>query len=163
MKLKHLTTLSLLVVLVLGTMIGAAAKNAVPTFTAVLSYSPQTRSPLTSRVFRMRHDAYRFRLDPQSDVHGHLVVFELLLEGASHSWRPDNLLDPTGMVRGYQKWTFAASDFARGPGKSIYGTLRTIDLPKRRLTVQIDVVRVAVKPIPATPEKPANYRFAELA
>lgn len=160
MKFSKVVALSLLLVSV--TMNGAAATNDVSIFTAVLAYAPQSRLPLTSRVFRIRREAYRFRLIPESDVAGHLVVCELFLEGASHSWRPDNLLDPAGMTHGYQKWTFAASDFAHGPGKSIYGATRTIDLPKRGLTVQIDVVRAAVKPTPAMSQTPASYRFTDL-
>ena len=159
---KVIAATLLLPLLVSGTVSGSATNNAVPTFTAVLAYSPQARFPLTSRVFRFRHESYRFALIPDPDVERHLVVFELSLEGAGHAWRANNLLDPTGRVHGYQKWTFAASDFAHGTENSGYGATRTIDLPNRGLTVQIDVVRVAVRPIPATSNMPARYRFTGL-
>jgi hypothetical protein len=149
--------------LLLSTTASGAAKNdAVPAFTAELVFSPQVRFPLTSRVFRLRHEPYRFALIPDTDVERHLVVFELSLVGAGRVWRANNLLDPTGRVHGSQKWTFAASDFAHGTENSGYGATRTIDLPNRGLTVQIDVVRAAVTPTPATSKMPASYRFTGL-
>jgi hypothetical protein len=151
-----------LLLLLFSAVTRAAPAAGTPGFTAVLTYPPQSRSSEKSNVFRSHGKAYRFRLTPEPDTDGHLIAFELSLEGFAHSWRPDNLLDPTGMVHGYQKWTFGASDFSHGPAKSGYGMTRVVDLPKRGLSVRIDVVRVAVKPTPATSPMPASYHFTEL-
>ncbi len=153
---------SLLLLLVAVTMTGAAPAHTVATFSVVLRYPRESRAPEASRVFRSHGKTYRFRLRPESDVHDDLVGFALVLERASRSWRGSNLLDPTGRVHGYQKWTFAASDFVHGPGKSLGGITRTVNLPNLGLTVQIDVVRSAVKPTPATSDMPVNYRFTSL-
>jgi hypothetical protein len=132
-------------------------------FTAVLEYPPGRRSSLVSPAFRAPHGkAYRFRLNPDRDINGHLIVFELSMEAASPASSPSNLLDLTGKLRGFQKWDFAAGDLAHGPAKSIYGSSRTIDLPNLGLEVQVKVVRVAVEPIPATSSMPADYRFTHL-
>jgi hypothetical protein len=162
MKIRTIISRSLLLLLMSATATGAAPTEGASGFTAFLAYPHQSRSPERSHVFRSHGESYRFGLVPDWDTEGHLIVFELVLERASHSGQPENLLDPTGMIHGYQKWTFGATDFAHGPGKSGYGTTRIVDLPKRGLSVRIDVLRVAVKPTPATSSVPARYRFTQL-
>jgi len=162
MSARTIISQSLVLLLFSATATGAAPTEGASAIIAVLAYPHQSRSPERSRVFRSHGKAYRFRLNPELDVDGHLVVFELLMEGAESSSRGENLLDPTGKLHGYQKWYFAAADFSHGAGKSIYGTTRTIALPNRGLTVQINVARVAVKPTPATSLMNASYRFTQL-
>jgi hypothetical protein len=153
---------SFLLLLIPATMSGAATTRDGTPFTSVLTYTTGSRSAEASRTFRSRGKTYRFRLNQERDVGGNLVVFELVMEGRSRSPRGPNLLDPTGTIHGYQKWDFAASDFAHGPKKSLYGSTRTIDLPKLGLAVRIEVVRSAVEPAPTTPPEPATFRFTGL-
>ena len=154
---------SLFVLIGSSTMCGASTGDNVATFTTVLRYPPGPHASDISPNFPGPHgQAYRFRLNPQNDIKGNPIVFELLMEGTSRAQRGRNLLDPTGRLHGYQKWYFAASDFAHGPAKSIYGNSRTIDLPNIGQAVEVKVVRVAVEAIPATSSMPANYRFTYL-
>jgi hypothetical protein len=153
--------LSLLTLVVSAMMWHAAAADDSTTFTAVLAYRPESRSPETSRVFRSHGKAYRFRLVSDRDADGSAGNFELILERAT-SPRPPNLLDPTGMLHGYQRWDFGAFDFANGARKSIYGPTRVMSLPKRGLVVRVDVLRVAVKSAPVTKDEPAGHRFTAL-
>lgn len=164
MRIMNVIAQSLLVVLVSASASasGAPATNHA-TFKATLGYPPGSRVPTTSRDFQSPHgQAYRFRLDPQRDVDGNDIVVELVMQGASGSSHGSNLLDATGRLHGMQKWFFAASDLAHGPERSVYGDARTIDLPRLGITVEAKVVRVEVKPTPATAGMPAGYRFSEL-
>ena len=162
MKIQTIVSQMLVLLLFSATATGAAPTEGAPAFTAVLAYPHQSRSPEKSYVFRSYGKAYRFRLNPELDVNGRLVVFELLMEEPERSSRGANLLDSTGRLHGYQKWDFAASDFSHGAEKSIYGVVRTVDLPKRGPSVRIDIARVAVKPTPATSRMPANHQFTDL-
>lgn len=162
-KRRHTIAHALILLLSLSAMSGVATAENVSTFTAVLTYPPGPRASETSPVFHGPHGkAYEFRLDPEENTDGNLVVVELVMEGTSRSERGSNRLYPTGRLHGYQKWYFAASDFAHGPAKSIYGSSRTIDVPKLGLEVRVTVVRVAVKATPATSSAPAQHRFVAL-
>lgn len=152
----------LLLVVLVSASASAATIDRTP-FTTNLGYPPGSRVPAISVGFHSpRGHAYRFRLDPQRDVVGNVVVVELVMERASGSPHGPNLLDATRRLHGMQKWFFAASDLAHGAERSGYGNHRTIDLPKLGLQVQIKTVRVAIKPIPATARMPAGYRFTDL-
>jgi hypothetical protein len=89
---------------------------------------------------------------------GILSNFDLVLERVSPLRPGQNLLEPTGHWHGYQKFFFAASDFAHGPDKSIYGNPRTIDLPRLGMAVVVTVVRVVVTPAPTRFDR-SGYRF----
>ena len=161
MRIMNIIAQSLLVVLVSASASGAATTSHA-TFTATLGYPPGSRAPATSLAFHSPHGyAYRFRLDPERDVEGNVIVVELVMQGASGSSHKSNLLDATGRRHGMQKWFFAASDLAHGAQRSVYGDARTIDLRKLGITVEAKVVGVRVKPTPATRGMPAGYRFTD--
>lgn len=127
MNIAKVIAQSLVLLLGSSTMSSAATTNNSAAFTVVLTYPPGPRSSGTSPVFHGPHGkGYNFRLEPQKNINGDLVLFELVMEGITSSARGSNLLVPNGRLRGYQRWYFAASDFAHGPAKSIYGTSRTI-------------------------------------
>jgi hypothetical protein len=164
MKSVMISAQSLLLLLVSTTWSNAVTTDNVVTFSTVLTYPPAARSSETSPVFRSHGKAYRFRLNPERDVDGTLLGFQLVMEGAnSRSGRGPNLLDPTGRLHGYQKWDFLASEFVRDDAPPGWGDSRTIHLANRGLEVQINVVRFKVEPIPKTSATPAGYRFTDLA
>ncbi len=61
-------------------------------------------------------------------------------------------------VHGFQPWFFAAADFARGVGKSIYGKTRTLRVKYRSIVVQIVVLEAKVQRLPRSDA----YRFDSL-
>jgi len=79
--------------------------------------------------------------------------------------KPDdsNLLDWTGKLHGYQPYVFAASDFAGGAQKSVYGESRKIDLPKLGMQVRVKVLDVHVEPTPEDSAQALSYQFGDLS
>ncbi len=61
-------------------------------------------------------------------------------------------------VHGFQPWFFAAADFARGIGKSMYGKTRTVRVKYRSIVVQIVVLEAKVQRI----RRSDVYRFDSL-
>ena len=105
---------------------------------------------------------YILSLSPQFDVSRRVVVIELTIRRAHGKNNSSNLFDPTSKWHGYQKWIFAASDFASGAVKSVYGKQREIDLRQLGMEMQIDVTKVIVVPIGSTYSKAPCFRFAAL-
>ena len=133
-----------------------------PAFSAVLTYPPASRSTTVAPVYRHAGRAYRFRLEPERDVSGHVVMVEIMLQPADAP--PDsnvNLLDPRHLF-GLQKWTLAAPEFAHGPDKSVYGNVRTVKVARLGTAVTIIVERAGVARTAATPSLPAGVRFTNL-
>jgi hypothetical protein len=102
---------------------------------------------------------YQLSLIPQFDVENHVVVLELVLRQAEEKVGDSNLLDVTGRLHGYQPYFFAASDFAQGAQRSIYGRSRVIDLPRLGMKMTITVTNVNVKPIESRSSGPLHFQF----
>lgn len=133
-------------------------------FSTVLTFPTASHAERTGPAYRRSGHTYRFRLIPERDVAGNVVVVELALEPAdAPRASKENLLDPSGRLHGLQAWTFAASDLAHGPAKSAYGPVRTVNLLELGMVVKIDVERARVARTDATPAFPADYRFTDLA
>jgi hypothetical protein len=104
---------------------------------------------------------YRLSLIPQLDAGDHVVVLELELRGRETEPDNSNFLD-TGKLHGYQPYFFAASDFARGIQKSVYGQSRVIELHRLGMKMRITVGRVSVKPIEHRSSDSLQYEFRDL-
>jgi hypothetical protein len=94
-----------------------------------------------------RGTTYRLCLVPDVDTRRHVVVLDLRLQKAGAVPDDVNLFEPTGKLHGYQPHFFAASDFADGARKSLYGATRVIPLRDLGMTVEIKVVEVHVERI----------------
>ncbi len=106
--------------------------------------------------------AYRLSLVPDFDVGRHVVVLDLLLQRSDAKNTNANLVDPTGRLHGYQPYVFAASDFAHGTKKSIYGDTRVMNLEKLGIAIRAKVVDVKVKPTPVGSRQELPYQFDSL-
>jgi hypothetical protein len=129
---------------------------------AVLTYSAESSSHPSAIVLKAPSGkAYRLSLVPDHDIRNHVVVLELVLQ--KRAGRNDaNLLDWTGKLHGYQPYSFAASDFARGAQDSIYGEERVIELRKLGMRMRVKVVAVKVEPTTKNPSESLPYQFDEL-
>src|ERR1035441_3396478 len=124
---SFLETSLLLIALISGSY--AAGSEKVGSSQGVLVYSLKSSShPSSLHLKSPRGATYRLSLIPDFDIGKHVVVLELVLQRRGRKRDDSNLLHPTGKLHGYQPYSFAASDFARGAQNSIYGDLRVIDL-----------------------------------
>lgn len=129
---------------------------------AVLTYSVKSFSHPSAIVLKAPSGkAYRLSLVPDRDIRNHVVVLELVLQKKAGRNDP-NLLDWTGKLHGYQPYSFAASDFARGPQNSTYGDERVIESRKLGMRIRVEVVAVNVEPIGENTSESLPYQFDEL-
>jgi hypothetical protein len=105
---------------------------------------------------------YALKLVPDNDVQGDIAVLELQLVrgGDANGSDAENLLAPYNW-HGMQKFTFAASDLAKGPSRTLYGQQRTILLPKRKVSVEITILSAQVVQV-ATPGSEFPYSIDRL-
>jgi hypothetical protein len=87
---------------------------------------------------------------------------DLVLQKAGKEANDVNLFDATGKLHGYQPYDFAASDFAQGVQKSIYGESRVINVRNMGMQIRVKVAEVRVEPILRGPEQPLRYQFGDL-
>jgi hypothetical protein len=135
---------ALLFIALTGTSI--AKRQAEDSGPRILAYSSKQDSHPSSVLVRSpRGVTYRLSLVPELDVAKHVVVLDLVLQRIDEKISGANLLDSSGNRHGYQPYIFAASDFANGTQKSIYGRTRVIDLNKLEMKVNAKVVSVRVE------------------
>lgn len=108
-----------------------------------------------------RGTVHRLSLVPDVDTRRHVVVLDLRLQRAGAVPDDVNLFEPTGKLHGYQPHFFAASDFADGPRKSLYGARRVIPLRDLGMTVEIRIVDVHVERI-SDPVAGSAFEFDSL-
>jgi hypothetical protein len=106
--------------------------------------------------------AYNLAIDPEFDVDNHLVGLSLMLHRSGDKADAPNLLYENSNWHGYQPFIFAASDFAFGADKSIYGKQRTVRLKTLGLEIQIKVLKAAVSSIPKSTTAGDGNQFDEL-
>ncbi|HTY65744.1 MAG TPA: hypothetical protein VMH36_03775 [Alphaproteobacteria bacterium] len=94
------------------------------------SAAPVAKAPRVIFSLPERDERYSLWLEPEFDVTRHLSSLELVLQKAGSDTAATNMLDPPGHWHGYQKYMFAASDFARGPEQSAYGRTRTMSVKR---------------------------------
>jgi hypothetical protein len=87
---------------------------------------------------------YRLSLTPADDVESRPVVLVLVLQKLGSSGKGENLFWAGTTPHGYQPWFFAASDFARGAERSIYGESRIIQLRRLGMEMRVKVGNVRV-------------------
>ncbi len=129
-----------------------------------LAYSATQRSHPSSVLLKSpRGVTYRLSLIPDSDVGQRVVVVELVLHRPSEQATfYGNLLDPTGMLHGYQPYTFGAFDYVNGAKKSGYGATRVMKLKKLGMEMRVTVTRVNVVPIAGDSARTPEYKFQGL-
>jgi hypothetical protein len=142
----------------------ASAQSTITPSHGVLTYPSGSSEGLSSFLIDASDGtpAYVISLQPDVDANHHVVVLTLVLHRPGDRADAPNLLDPTGKVHGYQRYTFAASDFEHGVKRSAYGERRTIDLARLGMEVRIRVNRAAVRVIPPSAAG-ISYEFDELA
>jgi hypothetical protein len=141
--------------------IGFAASSSV---TVDLTFPPRAGSEVSSVVLTLpgikaRH---RLSLEPDFDVGKHVVGLDLVLRPLNASRHTRNLLEPTTRWHGYQKFIFAASDFANGADRSILGAVRDIPVTRLGLVVRIRVLDVKVVAVAEMVPGEPNFEFAGL-
>jgi hypothetical protein len=99
---------------------------------------------------------YWLSLNPESDIGGNFVVLDLLLSRAKGG---QNLLELKGIWHGYQKWTFAAKDFARGPAKSLYGKERIVGAGALVGLDGLEAHIVVLKALAEPSSQASNYKW----
>lgn len=129
-----------------------------------LTYSDTQISHATSILLKSpRGFTYRLSLIPDSDVGKHVVGLDLVLHKPSEQATDyGNLLDPTGMLHGYQPYTFGAFDYAKGAQKSTYGATRVMKLQKLGMEMRVTVTRVHVVPTAGDFARDPEYKFHDL-
>jgi hypothetical protein len=154
----------LMLLLVVLPVTGLANSQAVSASQLTLTYSASQLSHPSSVLLKSPQGvAYRLSLIPDSDVEKRVVVLELVLHRLSEKATfYGNLLDPTGMLHGYQPYTFAASDYVKGAQKSIYGATRVMKLQKLGMEMHVTVTRVRVFPAPGDLARTPEYKFGDL-
>ena len=141
----------------------AAGGESVGSSEGVLVYSVKSSSHPSSFLLKAPSGVtYRLSLIPEFDVRKDVVVLELVLRKLGETGDGSNLLDVTGKLHGYQPYFFAASDFAGGAQKSIYGNLRVIDLPRLGMEMRIKVAGVNVVPTSSSSSQGVGYKFDDL-
>lgn len=115
-----------------------------------------------SSVLKSPHGvAYRFFLSPEFDTGRHIVVLDLVLQKLGSKKNESNLLDSTGKLHGYQPYIFAASDFANGAEKSVFGGVRTIVLDRPKMKFVIKVKDATVSTTSSSSQAP-SFQFDAL-
>lgn len=126
---------------------GIANSQSVDSSQRVLAYSATPSPHPSSFLLKLpRGVTYQLSLVPDLDVKKHVVVLDLVLQKPGQTEDEPNLLDSTGSLHGYQTYVFAASDFAGGAQKSVYGESRVIDVPKLGMQIHVKVAEVHVEP-----------------
>jgi hypothetical protein len=102
-------------------------------------------------------------LIPEFDIGKRVVVVELVLHRPSEqATLYGSLLDPTGMLHGYQPYTFGAFDYVNGAKKSEYGATRVMKLKKLGMEMRVTVTRVHVVPTAGDSARTPEYKFHDL-
>jgi len=152
---------TLLLVVLVGTCV-AESQNASSSRGVLVFSAKPSPHPSSFLLKSSRGVTYRLSLVPDYDVEKHVVVLGLVLQRPSEREDDMNLLDSTEKLHGYQPYDFAASDFAEGAQKSIYGESRIIDLPKLGMHIRVKVADVHVEPTSAGGSQVLGYQFEEL-
>jgi len=92
--------------------------------------------------------AYQLFFDEEHDARGTLCCIHLVLNDGMGRHPNLNLLRPKGNWHGLQPYDFVASDFLQGIDKSAFGRHRTINVERKGIVVQIEVLEVKVNPVP---------------
>lgn len=159
-KLRSISTL--LLVIVVGACI--ARTQQAPSNQVKLAYSAKLSPHSKAILLRSPHGiTYQLSLVPDSDGYGNVIVLDLFLQKPGVKPDHSNFLDWTGKLHGYQPYVFAASDFAGGAQKSMYGESRKIDLPKLGMQMRVKVLDVHVEPTPEASAQVPNYQFDDLS
>jgi hypothetical protein len=107
---------------------------------------------------------YKLRLIPENDVGHHVVVLSLALNKPDSQTPRLNLLEPPGRWHGYQPYIFAASDFVQSVNGPLDQHVRTIDLPKLDMQIEVTIVGVKVEPTPpSATSREIPYEFLDLS
>jgi hypothetical protein len=102
-------------------------------------------------------------LIPDFDIGKRVVVVELVLHRPSEqATLYGSLLDPTGMLHGYQPYTFGAFDYVNGAKKSGYGATRVMKLKKLGMEMRVTVTRVHVVPTAGDSARTPEYKLHDL-
>jgi hypothetical protein len=161
-KFKSFPRVSLLLIALISAIYVAGSVKAGSSQTG-LAYSRQSSLHSSSSLLKSPNGTtYRLSLIPELDVGKHVVVLDLVLQRVGRRNDDPNLLDSTGKLHGYQPYFFAASDFAGGAQKSIYGDLRVIDSHRLGMEMHVKVVGVNVEPTPASSSQAPGYQFDDL-
>lgn len=107
--------------------------------------------------------AYVLTLLPERDIRGRLVHLDLVLHRPGTSPDARNLLEPPGRWHGLQAYDFNASDFTNGPGRSVYGPTRTIEIKNRKLNVTFSISKAEITRVADQPAEDGDYVFKAFA
>jgi len=105
---------------------------------------------------------YILLLKPDLDINRHVVEVDLILHRSSKR-TGRNLLEPLGAWHGYQPFKFAALDFARANMNAfLSNSVRSIDIPKAGMRLQIKVADVGVRRTSPRASTGLPYEFTSL-
>lgn len=155
-RLPYLTLLALPVVT------GSARAQVMPSH-GTLTYT-QSAEPSSKFIVQAANGsaAYALTLSPERDGKGNLVHIDLVMRRPNAAPDARNLLEPEGRWHGLQGYDFNASDFVRGPERSVMGSTRTIKIRNRKLSVSFTILKADVAPLTSKPSEPSEYIFKEL-
>ncbi|TAL04614.1 MAG: hypothetical protein EPO08_00925 [Rhodospirillaceae bacterium] len=108
-------------------------------------------------VLSLELSQYEYR---PRDTNGKPVGIELVMRRPHAKQDSPNLVEPR-IWHGVQPFLFDGWDFVDGPQDHIYGSVRTIDITRRKLKVTVTVADVAVQPA-KNPELQGAYDFDKL-
>src|SRR5215470_15569694 len=98
--------------------------------------------------------AYVLSFHSEYMSHGrYLLGVDLVLREADDHDSEHNLLDPQGNWHGIRPDTFAATDLARGPQNSAFGTDGKITIESKGIVVNVRILSANVKPLPQDVEQ----------
>jgi len=103
-------------------------------------------SPWSEYIFCISgRKSYVLWLEPEKNVHGAIVIVNLILNEAGDENAESNLLAAVGNWHGLEAYDFAALDLIKGPANSAFGPSRTIRVERKHLVVKIDLLEARVQ------------------
>jgi hypothetical protein len=153
--------LFLIIVNASTTIPAALAEQHTELLSARFVFSPDGIISPAHKVFSDGFQKYTLSLEPDFDVYHRIVVLTLVMHHVDEDEDAQNLLDPSGRAHGYQKYIFAASDFANGPERSVYGESRSILIDSLGLLFNIGIRKAIVEKSAEGTGESTRYKFDE--
>jgi len=128
-----------------------------------LAYTPSAENPKLIVKSANGSAAYRLMLLPQRDAKGDVIHIDLVMHRPNAASAARNILEPEGRWHGLQDFDFNAIDFLNGPERSTMGSVRTIKIKNRKLSVSFTISKTEIVSLTDKPSNPEDYAFKELA
>lgn len=122
----------------------AVAQSPVVPLETTVHFHPDVAwsAPLRDKAGKVE---YLLSLDPQRDLHGHVVMVELVLHRPGDASDSPNLLYDGKNLHGAQPFTFDAIDLQHGVELSGFGAERTIRLESIKMQIMTRLLGASVR------------------